>query len=113
MADTKMIVTVHPVRKRGIRMTQNDYSKIRAFIFSVLKSQNEIRFDTLLDLAEQELKSEFNERLAWYLLHVKIDLQTRGFVKMVVKNGHDKWPTLKARSKYFAKELACYIESKT
>ena len=80
VSNDKTILTAHPSKKHGIIIDHELYNMLSEFILRNLQHGD---FVTSLDLlvgAESNFRSVQN--LHWYLMHVKLDLEARGFIQM-------------------------------
>ena len=81
MKNEEMVVTAHPARRTGIRMSKKLYTELVQFI---VESVRKDRFTTSLSLmtdAEQHFPDQPN--LLWYLMHAKLDLEANGMIHLV------------------------------
>ena len=81
MKDT--IVTLHPQKKQGVKISKEKYEMIRKAILCVLERQKEISFMNLSRAVEKEVNGNFEGSVTWYVTTVKLDLEARGQIKRV------------------------------
>ncbi len=84
------IMTLHPSGKQGVNILLRRYEVIKDFILSKLKELSEISFDELTDLAVQELSANFDGKVVWYMVTVKLDLEARKLIERVPKTSPHK-----------------------
>jgi hypothetical protein len=89
MNETK-IMTLHPSGKQGVNILLRRYEVIKDFILSKLKKHSEMSFDELTDLAVKELSATFDGKVVWYMVTVKLDLETRKMIERVPKTSPHK-----------------------
>ena len=89
MNETK-IMTLHPDGKHGVNILLRRYEVIKTFILSKLKDHSEIRFDELTDLAIIELSANFDGKVVWYMVTVKLDLEARRLIERVPETSPHK-----------------------
>jgi len=75
-----VVVTSHPAKKQGISIPKELYTRLSDFIVSELLKQDEHTSITLLEEAEQTFLDIPN--LFWYLMHVRLDLEAKGYVRL-------------------------------
>ncbi len=74
------VMTSHPAKKQGISIPKDIYKTLSEFIVNELKNHDEHTAITLLDEAEQTFTDIPN--LFWYLMHVRLDLEAKGYVRL-------------------------------
>jgi hypothetical protein len=84
------IMTLHPGGKQGVNILLRRYEVIKTFILSKLKEHSEITFDELTDLAVKELSANFDGKVVWYMVTVKLDLEARKLIERVPKTSPHK-----------------------
>ena len=89
MKDEK-ILTLHPQGKKGVNILKRRYDQISKFILSTLKKRGEITFQELTDLAVKELSDNFDGKIVWYIVTVKLDLEAREIVERIPKTSPHK-----------------------
>ena len=68
--------------RMGVTICKKDYDVVSAFILSLLQKKAILEIQELLDAAQAILSSSLEKDCAWYLLHVKQDLEAKGFIKI-------------------------------
>ncbi len=76
----EQVITSHPAKKQGISIPKDVYTRLSEFIVNELLKQDEHTSITLLEEAEQTFTDIPN--LFWYLMHVRLDLEAKGYVRM-------------------------------
>ncbi|MBU1014356.1 MAG: hypothetical protein KKG99_15255 [Bacteroidetes bacterium] len=89
------IMTLHPSCKQGVNILLRRYEVIKTFILSKLKEHSEIGFDELTDLAVKELSANFDGKVVWYMVTVKLDLEARKLIERVPKTSPHKLRLIK------------------
>ena len=84
MKDT--IVTLHPQKKQGVKISREKYEMIRKAILCVLENEKEITFMNLSRAVEKEVNGNFEGSVMWYVTTVKLDLEARGQIKRVTNS---------------------------
>lgn len=84
------IMTLHPSGKQGVNILLRRYEVIKHFILSKLEELSEISFDELTDLAVKELSANFDGKVVWYMVTVKLDLEARKLIERVPKTSPHK-----------------------
>lgn len=80
------ILTLHPQGKHGVNIDQEKYELIKSSILDILKSNNEISFGNLIALIESSLAGKFDGSISWYVMSVKLDLETRNMIRRIPKS---------------------------
>ena len=83
--EAERITTLHPQGKKGVNILKSKYDQITDFIIRTLRKHEEISYEKLSDLAEIELSENFDGKVAWYIVSVKLDLEARGFIERIPK----------------------------
>ena len=83
--EEEKILTLHPQGKKGVNILKRRYDMIRAFILETLKEHKQISFEELSDLAVEKLSRNFDGKVLWYIVSVKLDLEARGIIERVPK----------------------------
>ncbi len=84
------ILTLHPQGKKGVNILKRRYDHIKDFILQKLEETDEMTFDQMSDLAEEELTGTFDGKVLWYLVTVKLDLEARKSIERVPKTSPHK-----------------------
>ncbi|MGB0864795.1 MAG: DUF6958 family protein [Saprospiraceae bacterium] len=80
------IMTKHPQGKKGVNILQSKYEFIKNAILDQLKGVEEMSYQELTNILERKLKDEFDGKVAWYVVSVKLDLEARGIIMRVPKS---------------------------
>lgn len=84
MAEEK-ILTLHPEGKQGVNISKRKYDMIKAAILESLHERGEIAFKDLPDEVTKRLAGNFDGKIMWYVVTVKLDLEARGLIERVPK----------------------------
>lgn len=79
------IMTLHPQGKAGVNILKRRYDFIKDFIVQTIEAKEEISYEALNDLAEEQLTDTFDGKVGWYIVSVKLDLEARGIIERVPK----------------------------
>lgn len=90
MLDEEKILTLHPQEKKGVNILRRRYDVIKDFILETIKQHVEISFDDLTDLAVDKLAANFDGKVIWYVVTVKLDLEARNIIERVPKTSPHK-----------------------
>ncbi len=80
------IETQHPSGKKGVNIELKKYEFIKAFILDLLAHQSPITFKEMSEIGVKTLSDEFDGKVLWYLVTVKLDLEARGLIRRVPKS---------------------------
>jgi hypothetical protein len=84
------ILTKHPKGKDGINILKRRYDVIREFILETIKEYGEITYNSLSDLAVEKLNENFEGKVVWYIVTVKLDLEARNMIERIPKTSPHK-----------------------
>jgi hypothetical protein len=84
------IMTLHPQGKMGVNILKRRYDLISNFILGTLKQRGEITYQELNDLAVEELSDNFDGKIAWYIVTVKLDLEAREIIERIPRTSPHK-----------------------
>lgn len=84
MTDEK-IQTLHPQGKKGVNILTRRYEPIKNFILQTIRERKTITYEELNDLAVKKLSKNFDGKVPWYVVTVKLDLEARGVIERVPK----------------------------
>jgi hypothetical protein len=79
------ILTRHPEKKQGVRISKAKYDAIRDVIVGVVRAKKEVTFDELAEAANKKLRGKFDGSITWYVTTVKLDLEARKIIKRTAK----------------------------
>lgn len=85
MADLEKIMTLHPQGKQGTRIYLKKYNQIKSAIIATLEELNEATLDDLVKSAEEILRGQFEGKVIWYVVTVKLDLEARKIIERIPK----------------------------
>ena len=79
------ILTQHPKGRKGVNILKARYNTIKDFIVKTIKLHGEISFGQLSDIAVKELSDNFDGKVLWYIVTVKLDLEARQIIERIPK----------------------------
>lgn len=83
----KRILTLHPKGKKGVKILQKRYKVVKNTILKVLEENGgEMYYQDVKVEAKKKLDSLFDNKVPWYVVSVKLDLEARGIIDRVTKN---------------------------
>ena len=77
------ILTLHPEGKKGVNILRRKYDQIAGAIIEIVKEHEEIAFQDITDKVIRKLNGQFEGRITWYLVSVKLDLEARGILERI------------------------------
>jgi hypothetical protein len=84
------ILTKHPKGKDGVNILKRRYDVIKEFILETIKEYGEITYNSLSDLAVEKLNENFEGKVVWYIVTVKLDLEARNMIERIPKTSPHK-----------------------
>lgn len=85
MAKPEKILTLHPEGKNGVNIDLGKYNILKDYILNALKERTEIKFSDLFEEAKKELQTNFQGKVGWYFVTVKLDLEAREIIERIPK----------------------------
>lgn len=82
---TDRILTQHPQGKKGVNILKTKYDFIKDFILKTIEENGQISYSNLSDKAVEDLSDNFDGKVAWYIVSVKLDLEARGIIERIPK----------------------------
>lgn len=79
------ILTLHPEGKKGTRIDLKKYSQIKSAILAALESLDEASLDDLVKAVEEIVRDQFEGKVVWYVVTVKLDLEARKIIERIPK----------------------------
>lgn len=76
------MVTLRPDGRRGVVMSTRTYDSLSGFILTSLDNTVNLTLNDVLEKAQRKF-SDSIENVAWCTLQVKLDLEARGWIKVV------------------------------
>lgn len=76
-------MTLHPLGKRGVNISLPKYEQVKKFILDTIRTEKEITFELLTDLAVAKLTGQFDGKIIWYVVTVKLDLEARKIIERI------------------------------
>ena len=89
------ILTMHPSGKQGVNILRDKYEFIKNYILQTIENEGQITFGDLGDKAVDEITSQFDGKVLWYITTVKLDLEARGMIERIPRTSPQ---TLRIRS---------------
>ena len=84
------IMTLHPKGKKGVNILKRRYDQVKDFIIETIKAYGEISYEDLNDLAHEKLAPNFDGKVNWYIVTVKLDLEARNIIERIPKTSPHK-----------------------
>lgn len=84
------ILTLHPAGKNGVQISLKKYELIKSSIINTIKYHQEISFEVLTDQAIATLQHNFDGKVIWYIVTVKLDLEARKIIEKVARSSPQK-----------------------
>jgi hypothetical protein len=81
----QLVLTKKPDYKAGIKMPVEVYEAMKNEIMKLLHNEEMISLPSLFAILHPRFFDMLGEDTGWYLYHVKLDLQTRGAIKVEFK----------------------------
>lgn len=81
------ITTLHPSQKQGVNIDKTKYEQMSSSIVYVLERDGALSFTTLAERVREELEGKFQGSIMWYYVTVKLDLEARGLIQRLHRNG--------------------------
>jgi hypothetical protein len=81
------IMTKHPEGKSGVNIELHKYEQVKNTILTLLERKREMTFSDLNREAAAVLRSDFDGKIPWYVVTVKLDLEARGIIARVNGTG--------------------------
>jgi len=79
------ILTLHPAGKKGTNISLAKYNLIKDAILEVMQKEKEISYEDLSDRLVSEMQENFDGKVIWYVVTVKLDLEARGIIERIPK----------------------------
>jgi hypothetical protein len=79
------ILTLNLDGKKGVNIDKAKYDQVRNAILEIIKSKETITMADLSETVKQKLEGNFNGKIGWYFMAVKLDLEVRGEIERVAK----------------------------
>ena len=77
-----MRARMHPLGKKGVRISKAKYDKVKSVLIKCLKDK-ELTHSELTECANKRLEGKFQGSINWYVETVKLDLEARKIVERV------------------------------
>lgn len=90
MNSEEKFLTLHPKGKKGVNILKRRYDVIKIFILETIKTHGEITYESLNDMAVEQLSSTFDGKIPWYVVSVKLDLEARNIIERIPKTSPHK-----------------------
>jgi len=79
--NNELIETEHPHKSKGVRIEREAYAAAADLILQQIRYEEDTTLATLIAEAEKTIKSYPN--VAWLVFHVKLDLEAKGFIRLM------------------------------
>lgn len=79
----EMMVTRHPEGREGSEIPRDIYDHIRQTILDVIDEREDISFQELIDIIEENTDLVLDKSVRWYVQTVKLDLEARGIIERI------------------------------
>lgn len=83
------IMTLHPQGKNGVNISKKKYDIICDYILKKIHKHTEITFQDLFEQGQEEIKN-FDGKVGWYIVSVKLDLEARKIIERIPKTSPHK-----------------------
>lgn len=83
MSNDEKIMTLHPQGKTGVNILKRRYNTIKEFILKTIGEHGELTYQDLDTMAVKSLKTNFDGKVGWYVVTVKLDLEARRLIERV------------------------------
>lgn len=80
----EFIKTLRPDGRKGIVIGEMLYYEFSTFILSTLDNEHDYTLCSLLECAHQHFAYYLEGEVSWLIMHVKLDLQARGLIKIFI-----------------------------
>ncbi len=77
------IMTLHPQGKKGVNILKRRYDRVKNTLISILEESGEIEYKQLNDTAIKKMSGNFDGKIPWYVVSVKLDLEARKVIERV------------------------------
>jgi hypothetical protein len=79
------ILTLNLDGKKGVNIDKAKYDQVRNAILEIIKSHETMTMADLSETVKQKLEGNFDGKIGWYFMAVKLDLEVRGEIERVAK----------------------------
>ncbi|SHG41960.1 hypothetical protein SAMN04488109_0178 [Chryseolinea serpens] len=79
--NNELIETEHPRKSKGVKIEREAYAAAADLILRQIKHDEDATLATLIAEAEKTMKAYPN--VAWLVFHVKLDLEAKGFIRLM------------------------------
>ncbi|HEY5746325.1 MAG TPA: hypothetical protein VIU12_09635 [Chryseolinea sp.] len=79
--NNELIETKHPHKSKGVKIEREAYAAAADLILRQIKHDEDATLATLIAEAEKTMKTYPN--VAWLVFHVKLDLEAKGFIRLM------------------------------
>lgn len=79
--NNELIETRHPRKGKGVKIGKEAYTAVASFILRQIKEGEDVTLGALIADAEKMLTLYAD--VAWLVYHVKLDLEARGFIRLI------------------------------
>jgi len=79
--NNELIETKHPRKSNGVKIEREAYAAAADLILHQIRYEDDATLATLIAEAEKTMKAYPN--VAWLVFHVKLDLEAKGFIRLM------------------------------
>lgn len=87
MLNSSKIITLHPAKKMGVSINREKYEIVKKVILSELNKKEQVGFSEIVKTANRILNKNFEGKVTWYVVTVKLDLEARGLIERTNNKG--------------------------
>ena len=87
-------LTPRPQDKQGVNIVMRKCTPVKNFILKTIRQRKEITFGERCDLSKEELTDSSDGKVLWYVVTIKLHLETRVMIECIPKTSPYK-PRLK------------------
>ena len=85
MQSDERILTKHPAVKKGVNILKSKFDFIAKHLLKIIKKHKAIEWSEAAEIMEETLSDEFDGKIIWYVVSVKLDLEARGIIERIPK----------------------------
>lgn len=79
--NNELIETKHPHKSKGVKIEREAYAAVADLILHQVRQEEDTTLATLIAEAEKAITTYPN--VAWLVFHVKLDLEAKGFIRLM------------------------------
>jgi hypothetical protein len=104
--NNEWIETQHPRKSDGVKIERKAYAAAADLILNQIKRDEDTTLATLIAAAEKTMQNYPN--VAWLVFHVKLDLEAKGFIRLMPSRVRRNTFVLRLTSKASRRKLFDY-----